>query len=199
MATHTHEENPLSSGNALNRGLTITLGIVMVLAGFAAILFPLISTLGVVWAVGVMLIVAGIAQSVAAFSSYPKWGGIILGLIVAVLWLVAGLMLLMRPLEGVFALTVVVAAVFLVEGIIKAILSFQMRPTAGWGWVLFDGIVTVVLGVMLWWQLPFSALWALGTLAGISIMLSGWTLVMIPTAITKGSSGNQAAAHPAKP
>ena len=60
-----------------------------------------------------------------------------------------------------------------------------MRPHPGWGWLLFDGILSVVLGLMLWVQFPSSALWALGILAGISILLSGWTMVMLGVAIGK--------------
>jgi len=172
----------------------IALGIVMILAGFAAIVFPFFSSLGVVWMVAIMLIIASIAQSVSAFS-FPKWSGVILGLIIAALWLIGGVYLLTQPLEGVFILTVVVAAIFLVEGVIKTILSYKMRPLAGWGWLLFDGVISVILGLMLWWQLPFSALWALGTLAGISIIISGWTLVMIPIAMGKVFGGGSSTRH----
>ena len=187
-------ESAFALGIRRNRRSMVALGIAMILAGVAAILFPLVSTLSVVWIVGVTLIVASIAQSVGAFS-YPKWSGIILGLLVAALWLMAGLFLLLRPLEGVFALTVVVAAVFLIEGVLKTFLSFQIRSLAGWGWLLFDGLITVVLGGMLWWQLPLSALWALGTLAGISIMLSGWTLVMLPIALGKPTAVRSTVQH----
>jgi uncharacterized membrane protein HdeD (DUF308 family) len=174
--------------------MMIALGIVMILAGIAAIVFPFFSSLGIVGMVAIMLIIASIAQSVSAFS-FPKWSGIILGLIVAALWLIGGLYLLAQPLEGVFILTVVVAAIFVVEGVIKTVLSIQMRPLAGWGWLLFDGVISVVLGVMLWQQLPSSALWALGTLAGISIMISGWTLVMMPIALDRFLGGSSSAKH----
>lgn len=177
-------ESPFASTIRGSRNLMIALGIVMILAGFAAIVFPFFSTIGVTLSVGAMLVVAGFAQAIGAFS-YPNRTGIVLGLVVAALWLVGGVYLLARPLEGVFALTILVAAAFLAEGAIKTVLSFQMRPIAGWGWLLFDGIVSVVLGVMLWWQLPVSALWALGTLAGINIMVSGWTLVIIPIAFSR--------------
>ncbi|MEH6832769.1 MAG: DUF308 domain-containing protein [Sulfitobacter sp.] len=196
MTVNLASESAFALGIRRNRGTMFSVGIAMIFAGGAAILFPLIGTLSVVWIVGVALIVASIAQSVAAFS-YPKWSGIVLGLLVAALWLVAGLFLLLRPLEGVFALTVVVAAVFLIEGVLKTILSFQIRPLAGWGWLLFDGLFTVVLGGMLWWQLPLSALWALGTLAGISIMLSGWTLVMLPIALGKPTAVHSTVQHKA--
>jgi uncharacterized membrane protein HdeD (DUF308 family) len=179
-----YDQSPFASTVRQGRNRIIAVGIVMILAGVAAIAFPLISSLSVVWIVGVMLIVASIAQSVSAFS-YPKWGGIILGLLIAALWLAGGLYLLMRPLEGIFALTVIVAVAFLAEGIIKTLFSLQMRPHAGWGWVLFDGVVSVALGLMLWWQLPSGALWSLGTLAGISIIISGWTLVIVPIAVSK--------------
>lgn len=186
------DEHPFAAGIKRSRNMMIALGIVMILAGFAAIVFPFVSSLGVVWMVAVMLIVASIAQSVSAFS-FPKWGGVVLGLIVAALWLIGGLYLLTQPLEGVFILTVFVAAIFVIEGVIKTILSVQMRPLAGWGWLLFDGLVSIVLGAMLWWQLPLSALWALGTLAGISIMISGWTLVMIPISLGKFLGNNPSA------
>ena len=69
-----------------------------------------------------------------------------------------------------------------------------MRPLPGWGWLLFDGILSTVLGFMLWIQFPSSALWALGILAGISILISGWTMTMLGVAIgkliDKGFEGN---------
>ena len=68
---------------------------------------------------------------------------------------------------------------------LKTIYAFQMRPLAGWGWLLFDGNLSVVIGMMLWVQFPSSALWALGILAGISILISGWTMVMLGVAIGK--------------
>ena len=192
MTMNSDFEARFTSTMRRSRNLLIALGIVMVVAGTAAIVFPYFSTLGVTVCVGVMLIVAGIAQGIGAFSQ-PKWTGAVLGLIVAALWLFAGGYLLARPLEGVFILTVVMATVFLVEGALKAIFSFQIRPETGWGWVLFDAIASVVLGVLLWWQLPSSAIWALGVLAGIRIMIAGWTLIMVPIAVGKVFGGGSSA------
>ncbi|KIN71924.1 HdeD family acid-resistance protein [Sulfitobacter guttiformis] len=183
MTTST-DKHPFAPGIRRDHNVMVALGILMIVAGFAAIAFPFFSSLGVVWVAGVMLIIAGIAQGFSAFS-FPKGGGVFLGLVVASLWLIAGFYLLMQPLEGVFILTVVVAVVFVSEGFIKTILSLQMRPLAGSGWLLFNGVVSVLFGLMLWAQLPSSALWALGTLTGMSIMISGWTLVMIPIALSK--------------
>ncbi len=182
MAMFSDHEPALASTIKRSRNLLIATGIVMILAGGAAIAFPYFSSLGVTVCVGLMLIVGGIAQAIGAVG-YPRWTGIALGLIFATFGLIGGGYLLLRPAEGVFVLTIIAAAFFLAEGIVKTILSMQMRPLAGWGWVLFDGIASVVLGALLWWQLPSSALWALGVLAGIRIIVSGWTLVMVPIAV----------------
>jgi uncharacterized membrane protein HdeD (DUF308 family) len=183
--THNSNIHPsdVPHAGAPRRGLIIAIGAVMVVAGVAAILFPFISSLGVSFCVSWMLVIAAIVQSVNAFSQ-RQWDKRLPSLIIAALWLVGGLFLLMRPLEGVFVLTIIVAGVFIVEGIIKAFLAFQMRPLSGWGWVLFDGLAALVLGALLWWQLPVSALWALGTLAGINIVISGWTLMIVPCAVS---------------
>tara|TARA_R110002124_G_scaffold63777_9_gene174632 strand:+ start:4410 stop:4916 length:507 start_codon:yes stop_codon:yes gene_type:complete len=162
----------------------VALGIVTIIMGSAAILFPLFGSIAVAVVIGFALVIAGIAQIIAAFS-HPKWGVRILTFIVGLLSLLAGIFLLLNPVNGIFALTIVVAAIFFTEGIWKTIYAFRMRPHPGWGWLLFDGILSVVLGLMLWVQFPSSALWALGILAGISILLSGWTMVMLGVAIGK--------------
>ncbi|WP_113911531.1 HdeD family acid-resistance protein [Roseovarius dicentrarchi] len=182
MTLYSDQEPPLTSTIRRSRNLLIATGIVMIVAGAAAIAFPYLSSLGVTVCVGLMLVISGIAQGIGAFR-YPRWTGIAMGLIFAAFGLIAGGYLLLRPAEGVFALTIIAAAFFLAEGIVKAVLAFQMRPVAGWGWILFDGAASVVLGILLWWQLPSAALWALGVLAGIRIMVSGWTLVMVPIAL----------------
>ncbi len=195
MTLYSDHEPPLASTIRRSRNLLIATGIAMILAGAAAIAFPYFSSLGVTVCVGLMLIVGGIAQGIGAFG-YPRWTGIALGLIFAAFGLIAGGYLLVRPAEGVFVLTVIAAAFFLAEGIVKTVLSLQMRPFAGWAWILFDGIASMVLGGLLWWQLPSSALWALGVLAGIRIMVSGWTLVIVPLAVGAALGIGSSTRHP---
>ena len=185
MTNNTLEGFPeLGSAIARSRKWMITIGIILIIAGIAAISFPMISSYGVEVIVGMMLLLAGFVQGVEGFS-FPKWQGKVLMFISSALWVFAGLYLLTHPLEGLFALTIIVAFAFLAEGVLKTIFAFQLRPVLGWGWALFDGIIALVLGVMLMTQLPFSALWALGTLVGINILLSGFSLVMIAMAVGK--------------
>lgn len=185
MATIIQDDLPDFEANiSSSRGWMIATGIIMILAGTGAIVFPLITSFGVAICVAILLAIAGFVQIIHAFS-YPSWGKILLALLVGILWLLAGIVLLARPMEGVFVLTIFVAAAFLAEGILKTIFAFKIRPVTGWGWMLFNGIAAATVGILLWWQLPFSALWALGLLAGINILISGWTLVMLASAIGK--------------
>jgi uncharacterized membrane protein HdeD (DUF308 family) len=176
-----------------NRGWYIAIGIILILLGVGAIAFPVMSSLSVTICVGFVLVIAGLAQAIHAFS-YPKWSKLALALLVSLIWFSAGGFLLARPMEGTAALTIVVAAAFLAEGVLKTILAFQLRPMIGWGWALFDGLLAAVLGLMLWWQFPISAFWALGTLAGINILVSGISLIMLTRSAGRslGSASSQA-------
>jgi uncharacterized membrane protein HdeD (DUF308 family) len=98
------------------------------------------------------------------------------------------LVLWRNPIAGVVTLTVFLAAVLAVDGMFRSILAFQIRPRPGWFWLLLGGIVSIVLGVMIWQQLPSSALSILGLLLGINLVFSGITFLMLaisgPTATT---------------
>lgn len=163
------------------RGWFIALGIVMIVVGSAAIIFPYVATVSTKIFLGWFLIIGGIVQAIHAFW-VKDWGGFFWQLIVGLLEVFAGLFLLVYPVAGIIALTIYVAAVFIVEGIIKAFLAFQLKPEAGWIWVLIGGIVSILLGAMLWAKLPSSAIWAIGLLVGLNIAMAGWTLLMIALA-----------------
>lgn len=177
----TLSEDAFSQAIGRSRAWMFALGILMIVAGTVAIIFPFVSTLGVEIAIGAMLVVAGIAQIIIAFR-YPKWSKLLLGILIGLAWVIAGALLLLMPLEGIAVLTIVIAASFLAEGVLKLVFAFQMQQTPNWGWMLFDSMLAIVLGGLLLWQFPSSALWAIGTLAGINILFSGWTLIMLASA-----------------
>lgn len=166
------------------RRRTVALGVVLIVAGLAAIAFPLFSSVAVGLTVGAALCAAGVVQAIWAFG-HQRAFSIVLNLLVALLWIAAGAYLLWRPLEGIFALTVLTAACFVAEGVLKAIFAFRLKPVAGWGWFLFNAAISASLGAMLFWQLPSSALWALGVLVGINILFAGVTLLMLPGMIER--------------
>ena len=101
---------------------------------------------------------------------------------------IAGIYMLMNPLLGVVSLTLVLAIFLLFEGILELILYFRIREVANAGWVLFDGIITLILGTLIWTQWPSSSLWLIGTLVGISLIFSGISRFMLSLAMSSASA-----------
>lgn len=157
---------------AENRTWFIVLGIVLILLGIVAIVFPFMSTIAVKIMVGWLFLIGGIVQIVHAFST-QKWSSFFLNLLVGILYLVAGGWLAFFPLTGIITLTIFLAAFFIVQGILECGMAFRMRPQSGWGWMLFSGIIALLLGILIFAGLPGTALWALGLLVGINLLSSG--------------------------
>jgi uncharacterized membrane protein HdeD (DUF308 family) len=177
MAAVEHAEH-VGDQIAGHRGWFVFLGVLLVVAGAAAIAFPVLSSFAVgVWA-AIAFAIAGVAQVIHAFAA-RSWGGFLWDLLVGLLYVVAGLVMWFNPIAGVVTLAVFLAAVLVVDGVFRAILAFQIRPQAGWVWLLIGGILSVVLGVMIWQQLPSSALWVLGLLLGINLIFSGVSFLML--------------------
>jgi len=163
-----------------NSGLLIFLGIMTVIFGVLAVGAPLMTGIAVAVFVGCLLLLAGIARIVHALRS-KQWGTGILGTLIGALAVFAGLMTIFRPMVGLMSLTLFLAAYFLVDGICEIIAAFKMKPDLGWGWLLFNGIIAVVLGAMIWRQWPVSGAWAIGILVGIHILMTGWSMIILGT------------------
>lgn len=161
-----------------NSGLLIFLGILTVVFGVFAVGTPFITGVAVTLFVGVMLAVSGVAQTVHAIKS-KQWGTGFWGTLIGLLGLVAGLLMVFRPLVGLVAMTMLLAVYFLVDGVCEIIAAFRIKPDQGWGWVLFNGIIALVLGLMIWRQWPISGAWAIGLLVGIHILVTGWSMIIL--------------------
>jgi uncharacterized membrane protein HdeD (DUF308 family) len=165
-------------------------GVLLAVCGTAALIFPALTVLTSFVAVvllGVALIVAGIATIVAVLWA-GKWSGLLLQLLVGVLYIAVGFMIMDTPLlKSVEALTLFVAAFFVVVGGFRIIASLMIHFPF-WGWSLLNGIVTFLLGVIiyrLYTHFPPSAIWILGLLIGIEMLFNGWTWIALSLAIRK--------------
>jgi uncharacterized membrane protein HdeD (DUF308 family) len=156
-------------------------GILMLICGFLAICLPLASGIGLAIVFGWLILAAGIWHLIFAFRS-GSFGGILWQLLLAVLYGGAGIIILMRPLAGLAFLTLVLATFMLIEAALEIGLYFSIRRSANAGWVLFDGIVTLVVAILIWTHWPLSATWFLGTLVGISLIFSGISRLMLSRA-----------------
>jgi uncharacterized membrane protein HdeD (DUF308 family) len=115
-------------------------------------------------------------------------GSVIWKVLVGIAYLCFGGYLIVHPLLGVASLTFALALLFLIEGMLNIVLFFKMRSVHGSSWVLVDGIITLLLGLMIYMQWPSSSAWAIGTLVGISLIFSGVARVMMSLAVRKGTS-----------
>ena len=159
-------------------GKSMVWAIVLILFGFLAIALPFASSWGVVVIVAWLIVFSGAFQFIHAFQS-KGIGHIAWKLVVAILYLIVGLYFLLNPVIGVAAFTFALAVFFEAEGVMDLIAYFQSRGMAGAGWILFDGIVTLLLGLLVWKQWPSSSLWVIGTLVGISMIMTGTTRLML--------------------
>lgn len=163
-----------------NSGFLIFLGILTVIFGVVAIGSPLITGVAVAVFVGFLLLASGVARIVHALKS-KQWGTGFWGTVIGVLGVAAGLLMIFRPLVGLVTMTMLIAIYFLVDGISEIIAAFKIKPDQGWGWVLFNGIIAVALGLMIWRQWPVSGRWAIGLLVGIHILITGWSMIILGT------------------
>jgi uncharacterized membrane protein HdeD (DUF308 family) len=109
-------------------------------------------------------------------------GGVLWELLVGIVYICIGVYLLRQPVAGLATLTLAIAIYLFAEGVLELILAFGMRPMAGWGWLLFDAIITLILAVLIWRTWPSSTEWVIGTLVGISMLFSGISRLMLSLA-----------------
>jgi uncharacterized membrane protein HdeD (DUF308 family) len=167
--------------------VSILWGALLIVLGMVALASPLLAAVAVNVMVAWLLVLAGVAHVMLAFRAHGA-GSMIWKLLVGIAYLGFGGYLFVRPVVGVASLTLVLASLFLLEGILNIILYVKMRPMHGSSWVLVDGIVTLALGLMIYMQWPSSSAWAIGTLVGVSLIFSGVARVMMSLAVRKATN-----------
>jgi uncharacterized membrane protein HdeD (DUF308 family) len=157
----------------------LALGIAMAVLGTLAIGSACIATVtvAVTWLFGFMLLAGGIAEIVTSFSA-GRWSGTLVHLLVGVLYAVVGLMIIEQPAERAIQITLIIAFFLIVSGIIR-IVSALVERFSGWGWVLLNGGVTLLLGMLIIKQWPLSGLWVIGLFVGIDLIFNGWAWIML--------------------
>jgi uncharacterized membrane protein HdeD (DUF308 family) len=163
---------------------SIVWGILMFICGILAISLPLASSIGLVIVLAWLILFAGISHLIFAFHCHSI-GGFLWQVLLAVVYGIAGVYMLMNPLLGVLSLTLLLALFLLFEGILEFFLYFRIRHVRHSGWILFDGIVTLLFGFLIWTQWPSSSVWVIGTLIGISLMFSGISRFMLSLAMPR--------------
>lgn len=159
-----------------NWGWLLVLGICLLILGILAVLDSLLATVVSMIFFGWILVIAGIVEGVQTFRHRGS-GHLFLHLLNAVLSIVVGALLLWHPMAGAVVMTLLLAVYFTVAGIFRIVAAFSAR-VPGWGWALFNGIVTLILGILIWAQWPVSGLWVIGLFIGIDLIVVGWSQIM---------------------
>jgi uncharacterized membrane protein HdeD (DUF308 family) len=164
--------------------LSIGWGILLIVLGMAAVGSPFLAAVAVNVAIAWLIVLAGAVHVILAFRAHGA-GSMIWKLLVGVAYVCFGVYLILHPVLAVASLTLVLASLFLIEGVLDIVLFVKMRSVGGSTWVLLDGIITLLLGLMIYMQWPSSSAWAIGTLVGVSMIISGVTRVMMSLAVRK--------------
>ena len=179
---------PLYSDSLAKRvaGFSKGWAVVLIVLGFAALALPLEAGIAIAIGVAVLVTAAGVIHLAGALAARTS-GAFFWRLLVGGAYLIAGVYLLVHPRLSLVSLTLLLAILFLVEGIFHIATYFQLRSASGSGWLLFDGIVTLILAILIWRSWPSSAVWAVGTLVGVNLLMSGFTRLMYSSAVRRSS------------
>lgn len=150
----------------------VAVGAVLILCGFLALSTVVAATLASVLLVGVLMMVAGVAEIIHAFG-VRRWSRFFLWVALGTLYTLAGLSVFMNPGLAAGVLTLLLGAGLVASGILRIVLAAEMRDGGAWGWVAVSGAITTLLGVMILFQWPQSSLYVLGLFLGLDLLFAG--------------------------
>ncbi|MDQ6437716.1 HdeD family acid-resistance protein [Mesorhizobium sp. LHD-90] len=160
------------------------LGVISLIGGILALANPFAATLAAVFLAGWTFLLFGVLQIVQAFS-VKGWPGFLWSLLLGVITAVVGVSLLTNPTAGAISLTMLVAILFLVLGVVKLMYAFSLRPVSGWGFVALSGVISILLGIMILSDFPWSATAVLGILLAVELLSNGVFLLVVALGLRK--------------
>ena len=153
-------------------------GFAILLLGMLCLVIPFMSGVAVNTLVAISITAAGLTMTVYAFKA-GSFGKGLLQFLFGGISILAGIFMLVQPMIGLFTLTAVLIAWFIVDGAFAIFAGIRGKGAPGWGWVIVSGIASIILGVLLWREWPDSGLYAVGLLAGIRLIFTGWSIAML--------------------
>jgi uncharacterized membrane protein HdeD (DUF308 family) len=153
-------------------GWIIALGVVYSIAGFIALGSVAMATVATVFIVGIMMLLAGVAEIISAFQ-VKSWGKFVLWILLGILYVVAGFATFENPLLAAAILTLVLGVALIVSGIMRIVLAFGMKQGMPWMWIVLSGVITFLLGAIILAHWPVSSVYVLGLFLGIDLVFAG--------------------------
>ena len=162
-------------------GLSIGLAVLMIVLGFAAMFKPFAAGLGIALFFAWIIVFSGVVHIVYAFAAQSA-GSFLWRTLIGVAYIAGGVYLLKNPSIALASFTLMLAAILIAEGVFQLITFFQLRVLPGSGWILVDAILTLIFGGLIAYPWPGSSMWAIGTLVGVNLIISGFTRLMLSVA-----------------
>ena len=154
------------------------IGLVISIMGIAAIIAPLVTGLALSTLLGVLLAISGVGHGIHVFSA-RGWTGALVQALLALLYVIGGTVALVNPVLGLTTLTLVLAVVFVVNGVLEVLMGFGLRPRPNWWWPVVSGALALAVGALLWLGWPSTAAWAIGLLFGLNLLSSGLSMLLL--------------------
>jgi uncharacterized membrane protein HdeD (DUF308 family) len=162
-------------------GLSIGIAALMIVLGFGAMFKPFAAGVGISLFLAWIIVFTGVVHIIYAFSARSA-GSFLWRTLIGVAYILGGMYMLKNPSIALASLTLLVAAILIAEGVFQLITFFELRVLPGSGWILCDAILTLILGGLIAYPWPGSSLWAIGTLVGVNLIISGFTRLMYSVA-----------------
>lgn len=163
--------------------LYLLFGVALMVLGLAAIAVPFATAVAAATVLGLLFMAGAIVQGMYTFRMRGRTSRMVLHIVMAILYVLAGLILLAHPIATALMLTMLLAIVFFVEGVVKIVASIEMRGMPHRGWLLVGGVLSLLLGVLIASRWPASAIWAIGILVGIDLIYAGATMIALSLAV----------------
>ncbi|EJN57985.1 HdeD family acid-resistance protein [Halogranum rubrum] len=180
VSTTDYPESDVNLSNTLQANWRPLLyaGIILAAIGLVATLAPFVTGISITMLVGALLVIGGLFHFVGAFRG-QGWTGFVWQVLLGVIGVVAGLVVLSNPIFGLLTLTLAVIGYLFASGIVEIVMGYRLRGEKNWFWSVASGVIGILLGAMLWAGFPSTALWAVGLLFGINLLVTGVSMVAV--------------------
>lgn len=153
-------------------------GIILAAIGLVATLAPFLTGISITMLVGTLLVIGGLFHFVGAFRG-QGWGGFVWQILLGGIGVVAGLVVLSNPIFGLLTLTLTVIGYLFASGVVEIVMGYRIQGEKNWVWSIVSGVIGIALGAMLWAGFPSTAIWAVGLLFGINLLVTGISMVAV--------------------
>ena len=167
-------------------GWAVFMGLLTAALGIVLLTYPFATATATTLFVGCVLTLVGVVEIGLAFSSQTP-GNFFLRLILAALYGFTGIVLILNPFAGAASLTLFVGWMLVLRGILAMVAAFQIRPLEGWGWFVVDSLANLAAGVLIIARWPSSTFWAVGTLVGASVLVTGISRTIVAAQVRRGA------------